>query len=354
MRNVLITGGAGFIGSNFIRYLLNHDAAEKLVNLDALTYAGHLENLVDIQSDSRYLFIQGDIRNRPLLDALFAEHELDTVVNFAAETHVDRSIEDPALFLNVNVGGTQTLLEAALQHWRLKPDDKHCREYRRGCGFLQVSTDEVYGSLPPAAPSFREDSPLKPNSPYSASKASADQFVRAYHQTYGLPCSISRCCNNFGPYQFPEKLIPLMILNALADKPLPLYGDGLQIRDWLYVEDQCSALKAILDNGQFGDIYNIGATNEFSNLEIVRMILHELGKPESLIEHVVDRPGHDRRYALDNSRITNELGWRPAHTFRKALKATIDWYLNNHTWVEQMTNTSYQDYYARMYAADTP
>ena len=299
MKKILVTGGAGFIGSNFVQYILEHEQnLVLLVNLDLLTYAGNLENLKTVEDDPRYRFVKGDIRDKDLVERLFAEYEFDTVVHFAAESHVDRSIVEPEIFLTTNVVGTQTLLDAAKRHWKVDPEDKYSREFRPGVRYLQVSTDEVYGALGKTG-MFQETTPLSPNSPYSASKASADLVVRAYHQTYGMPVNITRCSNNYGPYQFPEKLIPLMIHNAQTDKPLPVYGDGMQIRDWLHVADHCSAIHTVLTKGKIGEVYNIGGNNEKANLEIVRLILQELNKPESLITYVKDRPGHDRRYAID-------------------------------------------------------
>lgn len=349
MKNVLVTGGAGFIGSNFIHYILEtQQDVGVLVNLDLLTYAGNLENLRSVESNPRYHFVQGDVRDRKLVDTLFQKYQFDTVVHFAAESHVDRSIVEPEVFLTTNVIGTQTLLDAAKKHWKLAPEDKYSRVYRPGVRYLQVSTDEVYGALGKEG-MFTETTPLSPNSPYSASKAGADLIVRAYHETYGLPVNITRCSNNYGPYQFPEKLIPLMIHNALEDKPLPVYGDGLQIRDWLHVKDHCAAITAVLKKGRPGEVYNVGGNNEKSNLEIVRLILRELGKPESLITHVQDRPGHDRRYAIDNSRITRELGWKPAYTFEQGMKETVRWYLDNQAWTERVTSGEYHNYYHEMY-----
>lgn len=344
MKRVLVTGGAGFIGSNFIQYILdNQQDIIILVNLDLLTYAGNLENLKAVEHDSRYHFVKGDIRDKALVEDLFQKYDFDTVVHFAAESHVDRSIVEPEVFLTTNIVGTQTLLDAAKRHWNLHSEDKHSRDYKEGVRYLQVSTDEVYGALGKEG-MFTEITPLSPNSPYSASKASADMVVRAYHETYGLPVNITRCSNNYGPYQFPEKLIPLMIHNALADKPLPVYGDGMQIRDWLHVKDHCSAIATVLEKGRMGEVYNIGGNNEKPNLEIVWMILRELDKPESLIAHVQDRPGHDRRYAIDNTKITTELGWKPVYTFEKGIRETIRWYLENHEWVERITSGEYQEY----------
>lgn len=327
MKNILITGGAGFIGSNFIQYILDYDQDIVLiVNLDALTYAGNLENLKAATRDPRYIFVKGDIRDGPLVNQLFDRYDFDTVVHFAAESHVDRSIIDPQIFLTTNILGTQTLLDAAKAHWNLEPDNKYSRAYRTGVRYLQVSTDEVYGALGKTG-LFTEDTPLSPNSPYSASKAGADLYVRAYHETFGLPVNITRCSNNYGPYQFPEKLIPLVIHNALKDKPLPVYGDGMQVRDWLYVEDHCSAIAAVLKCGVPGQVYNVGGNNERANLDIIRLILKELGKPESLITYVKDRPGHDRRYAIDSTKITRELGWKPAYTFEEGMHNTVKWFL---------------------------
>ena len=347
MKNILVTGGAGFIGSNFVKYMLSHTGCS-IVNLDALTYAGNLENLREVEADSRYVFVRGDICDRDLVHNLFEKYDVDTVVNFAAESHVDRSITDPDIFVQTNIMGTQNLLFAARRYWSVRPEDKHCREYRPEVRFLQVSTDEVYGALGKTG-MFTETTPPSPNSPYSASKAGADLFVRAYHETFGLPVNITRCSNNYGPYQFPEKLIPLMIHNCLEDKPLPIYGDGLQIRDWLYVEDHCSAIASVLEKGRLGEIYNIGGNNEKANIEIVRFILSRMGKNKSLITHVKDRPGHDRRYAIDNTKITAELGWSPSYTFEGGMAKTIDWYLANPQWMEHVTSGAYQDYYNRMY-----
>ena len=350
MKNLLVTGGAGFIGSNFIHYMLERYPDVTLLNLDALTYAGNLENLRDVEDDPRYTFAKGDIRDRAFVEALFDRHDFDTVVHFAAESHVDRSITEPELFLTTNIIGSQTLLDAAKRHWKLAPDDKYSRDYREGVKYLQVSTDEVYGALGPEG-MFTETTPLSPNSPYSASKASADMIVRAYHETYGMPVNITRCSNNYGPYQFPEKLIPLMINNARHDKALPVYGDGMQIRDWLHVSDHCSAIAAVLEKGAVGEVYNIGGNNEKANIEIVKLILRELGKPDSLITHVKDRPGHDRRYAIDNTKITTHLGWSPAYTFERGMQETIQWYLEHTDWTEHVTSGAYQSYYEQMYGA---
>lgn len=335
MMSVLVTGGAGFIGSNFIKYLLEKNSLHTVVNLDLLTYAGHLENLVDVESNPHYHFVKGDIRDKELVTRLFNVYDFDTVVHFAAESHVDRSITDPDVFLSTNLLGTQTLLDAAKQHWKLEPNNDHSREYRPGTKYLQVSTDEVYGALGDTG-MFTEITPLAPNSPYSASKAGADLMVRAYHKTYGLPVNITRCSNNYGPNQHPEKLIPLMIHNASHNRPLPVYGDGCQIRDWLHVRDHCTAIATVLEKGKLGEVYNIGGNNERTNIEIVRLILRELGKSEQLISYVKDRPGHDRRYAIDNTKITTQLGWAPQYTFEKGIMETISWYLNNPVWIRQV------------------
>lgn len=336
MRNILVTGGAGFIGSNFIQYILQTvQDISVLVNLDALTYAGNLENLHSVEHDPRYRFVKGNICDKGIVDRLFQEYEFDTVVHFAAESHVDRSITDPEIFLTTNILGTGVLLETAKNYWKLAPDDKYSREYRPGVRYLQISTDEVYGSLGHIG-MFTEATPLSPNSPYSASKASADMLVQAYYHTFGLPVNITRCSNNYGPYQFPEKLIPLMIYQASRGNPLPVYGDGLQIRDWLHVQDHCSAIVCVLKAGKLGDVYNVGGCNEKANIEIVRLILHKIGKPESLIQHIQDRPGHDRRYAIDSTKLQTELGWKPKFTFEQGLYETIQWYLNHEEWMEKL------------------
>ena len=352
MKNILVTGGAGFIGSNFIHYLLENYDDLRVVNLDLLTYAGNLDNLADIAEDKRYRFVRGDIHDRALVNELFDTYGFDTVVNFAAESHVDRSITNPDIFLTTNILGTQTLLDAAKNHWKLDPDDKYSREYREGVKYLQVSTDEVYGALGPTG-MFTETTPLAPNSPYSASKASADFVVRAYEKTFGLPVNITRCSNNYGPYQFPEKLIPLMINNCLAEKSLPVYGDGMQIRDWLYVEDHCAAIATVLEKGILGEVYNIGGNNERANIEIVKLIIENTGKSEDLIVHVKDRPGHDRRYAIDNTKITTQLGWSPKHTFQTGMASTIDWYFRHREWMDKIVSGEYMSYYEKMYANNT-
>ena len=336
MKNVLVTGGAGFIGSNFIHYMLqSREDLDLLVNLDLLTYAGNLANLASVENDPRYHFEKGDIRDKALVSELFQTYHFDTVVHFAAESHVDRSITGPEVFLTTNILGTGVLLDVANEQWKLDPKDKHSREYQPGVRYLQVSTDEVYGSLGPTG-LFTEETPLAPNSPYSSSKASADMLVRAYHQTFGFPASITRCSNNYGPYQFPEKLIPLMIQNARHNNPLPVYGDGMQIRDWLHVKDHCAAIAAVIDRGTSGEVYNVGGCNERANIEIVRLILRELDKPESLIKHVQDRPGHDRRYAIDSTKLQAELGWKPMYTFEQGIHETIQWYLDHVEWAEKL------------------
>jgi len=332
--NILITGGAGFIGSNFVRHML-HKHDYQIINLDLLTYAGNPSNLADLSDHERYHFFQGDICDRELVADLFNRFDINVVINFAAESHVDRSIKDPEAFIRTNIFGTQALLDVAKSHWKLNPADKTCKEFKRFVKFIQISTDEVYGSLGKEG-QFTEQTNLSPNSPYSASKASADMLVRAYYKTYGLPVNITRCSNNYGPYQFPEKLIPLMIKNALQDSSLPVYGDGRQIRDWLYVEDHCSAIDAVLHKGRVGEVYNIGGNNEKENIEIVRIILRHLKKSEELIEYVTDRLGHDRRYAIDNSKITRELNWVPAYTFEQGIELTINWYLDNQEWIKNL------------------
>jgi len=331
---ILVTGGAGFIGSNFIHYMVQQYPNYTIINLDKLTYAGNLENLKGVEQSPNYRFVKGDILDRDLLAPIFAEG-LDAVLNFAAESHVDRSIMDPGIFVKTNVLGTQVLLDLAKQYGVRK--------------FVQISTDEVYGSLGDEG-YFTENTPLAPNSPYSASKAGADLLVRAYHETYGLPVNITRCSNNYGPYQFPEKLIPLMIKNALEDKPLPVYGDGSNVRDWLHVEDHCRAIDLVLHHGVSGEVYNIGGNNERTNLQIVRTILEYLNKPESLIQFVQDRPGHDKRYAIDAAKIRKELGWTPRYTFDEGIKQTIEWYLTHRDWWQRIVSGEYQEYYQKQYA----
>lgn len=349
MKTILVTGGAGFIGSNFVRHMLTTHPDYKIINVDALTYAGNLENLKDVVDNKNYIFIKADIRDREKIETIFDNYDIDFVVNFAAESHVDRSIEEPDVFLTTNIIGTQVLLDVAKKHWKVNPDDKYCREYKPGVKFLQISTDEVYGALGKTG-KFVETMPLKPNSPYSASKASADLIVRAYYQTYGMPINITRCSNNYGPYQFPEKLIPLMINNCLKEKDLPVYGDGMQVRDWLHVNDHCAAIDTVLHKGKEGEIYNIGGNNEKTNIEIVKLIVKTLGKSEKLIKHVKDRPGHDRRYAIDNTKITNQLGWKPKYTFEEGIKETIQWYLDNREWIDNIVSGDYINYYERMYS----
>lgn len=345
MKTLLVTGGAGFIGSSFIR---KHIENYNVINLDLLTYAGNLENLKVVDNLSQYRFVKGDVCDRRLLEKLFSENEIDAIINFAAESHVDRSIEDPETFLRTNVMGTQALLDVAKKSWNLRPDDKYCREYKPGVKFLQVSTDEVYGELG-ATGLFTEKTPLTPNSPYSASKAAADLLSLSYHHTFGVPLNITRCSNNYGPYQFPEKLIPLMINNCLGDKPLPVYGDGLQVRDWIHVEDHCDAIAEVLERGQPGEIYNIGGNCERANIEIVKTLLRILDKTESLISYVKDRPGHDRRYAIDNTKIKTQLGWKPKYTFETGIGETVQWYLSNREWMDRVTSGAYVNYYEVMY-----
>ena len=349
MKTVLVTGGAGFIGSNFIKMMRKEHPGHRVINVDALTYAGNLENLRDVAADDDYEYIRADIRDRPKIEEIFQTHSIDWVVNFAAESHVDRSIEGPEVFLTTNIIGTQVLLDAARKHWKTDPQDKYSRDYRDGVKFLQVSTDEVYGTLGETG-KFVETMPLLPNSPYSASKASADLIVRSYFATYGLPVNITRCSNNYGPYQFPEKLIPLMINNCLNDKAIPVYGDGLQVRDWLHVADHCSAIFKVLQSGRPGEVYNIGGNHEKANLEVVRLLIGLLGKSEDLITFVRDRPGHDRRYAIDNTKITGELGWQPVYRFEDGMADTVDWYLKNTDWINGVISGEYASYYERMYS----
>jgi dTDP-glucose 4,6-dehydratase len=348
MKTILVTGGAGFIGNNFIKLMLEKHPQYKIINIDALTYAGNLENLKDIDGNPNYEFIKVDIRDREKIEEIFNNNDINSVVNFAAESHVDRSIEEPEVFLTTNIIGTQVLLDTAKKYWKVNPKDKYCKEYKPGVKFLQVSTDEVYGALGETG-MFVETMPLMPNSPYSASKASADMIVRAYNETFGMPVNITRCSNNYGPYQFPEKLIPLMINNCLKENDLPVYGDGMQVRDWLHVSDHCSAIDTVLHKGKDGEVYNIGGNNEKANIEIVKLIIGTLGKSEGLIKYVKDRPGHDRRYAIDNTKITTELGWEPAYTFEQGMKETIQWYLENTEWTENIISGDYAKYYNKMY-----
>jgi len=333
--NLLVTGGCGFIGSHFVRYWLGRYSSEPLVNLDALTYSGNLANLEDVADKPGYRFVRGSICDRALVERICDESKIEAIMNFAAHTHVDRSILDASPFIETNVGGTQVLLDVA-----------RARGLAR---FVQVSTDEVYGALKPDDSPVNEQAVLAPNSPYAASKAAADLLVRAYHRTYGVPAVITRCTNNYGPYQFPEKLIPLMIINALADKPLPVYGDGCQVRDWIHVGDHCAAVDVALRRGRAGEIYNIGSSNEHANIEIVERILDHLGKPRSLIQYVKDRPAHDRRYALDSTKLRLELGWLPRHDFDTALVETINWYVANRRWWEAVMTGEYRDYYETWY-----
>ena len=335
---IIVTGGAGFIGSNFIFYQLASHPEDRIVCLDKLTYAGNLSTLASVMDKPNFRFVRADICDHEAVDRLFAEEKPDVVVNFAAESHVDRSIEDPGVFLRTNVLGTQVLMDACRKH---------------GIGrYHQVSTDEVYGDLPLDRPDlfFTEETPLHASSPYSASKAGADLLVLAYHRTFGLPVTISRCSNNYGPYQFPEKLIPLMIANCLNDRPLPVYGKGENVRDWLYVEDHCKAIDLIVRRGRAGEVYNVGGHNEMRNIDIVKLICRELGKPESLITYVADRKGHDMRYAIDPTKIHNELGWLPETKFADGIQKTIRWYLDHRSWWEEIIGGEYQNYYEKMYA----
>lgn len=331
--NILVTGGAGFIGSNYVRMLLE-ESGDRVVNLDLLTYAGNLANLAGYENDPRHRFVRGDICDRELVRGILADDKIEAVVHFAAESHVDRSVEGPEIFIKTNVLGTEILLEES-----------------RAAGverFVMVSTDEVYGSLGDEG-HFTESTSLAPNSPYAASKASADLLCRAFFKTYGFPVMVTRCSNNYGPYQFPEKLIPLMIANALEEKPLPVYGDGLNVRDWLYVGDHCRAVDAVLRRGVPGDIYNIGGCNEMRNLDLVRMLVDKLGKSQDLITFVKDRPGHDRRYAIDAAKIMDELAWKPGVDFQAGLSRTVDWYLENRVWWEEIRSGDYTSYYEKMY-----
>lgn len=334
---VLITGGAGFIGSNFVYHMLKEHPDDKIVCVDCLTYAGNMSTLAEAMKNERFVFYKTNICDRAGIYKIFETEHPDIVVNFAAESHVDRSIETPEIFLQTNILGTQVMMDA-------------CRKYGIG-RYHQVSTDEVYGDLPPDRPDlfFTENTPIRTSSPYSASKASADLLVQAYHRTFGLPVTISRCSNNYGPYHFPEKLIPLMIANCLNDKPLPVYGEGLNVRDWLYVEDHCRAIDLIIHRGREGEVYNVGGHNEMRNIDIVKLICDYLGKPYSLIKHVADRKGHDMRYAIDPTKIHDELGWLPETKFADGIKKTIDWYLDNREWWETIVSGEYRNYYEKMY-----
>jgi dTDP-glucose 4,6-dehydratase len=349
---ILVTGGAGFIGSNFVLDWFKQ-SDEPVVNLDVLTYAGNLENLASLQGDARHSFVQGDICDRALIDSLLTTHKPRAIVHFAAESHVDRSIHGPGAFLRTNIDGTFTLLEAARAYWSTLEGDA-----KTGFRFHHVSTDEVYGSLKPNDPPFTETNTYEPNSPYSASKASSDHLVRAWHHTYGLPVTTSNCSNNYGPYHFPEKLIPLIIANALAGKPLPIYGDGQQIRDWLYVTDHCSAIRAVLAKGKLGEVYNVGGWNEMPNIEIVQTLIKLLDELSPRVDgksyaeqitYVTDRPGHDRRYAIDARKIERELGWRPAETFQTGIRKTVEWYLANQAWVANVQSGAYKEWLDKNY-----
>lgn len=337
MKSILVTGGAGFIGSNFVYYMLKKYPDYKIICVDCLTYAGNMSTLADAMKNKNFKFYKTNICDRDGIYEIFEAEKPDIVVNFAAESHVDRSIENPEVFLQTNILGTQVMMDA-------------CRKYGIE-RYHQVSTDEVYGDLPLDRPDlfFTEETPIHTSSPYSSSKAGADLLVLAYHRTYGLPVTISRCSNNYGPYHFPEKLIPLMIANCLNDKPLPVYGEGLNVRDWLYVEDHCKAIDLIIHNGSVGEVYNIGGHNEMRNIDIVKLICKYLDKPESLITYVADRKGHDMRYAIDPTKIHNELGWLPETKFADGIKLTIDWYLNNREWWETIISGEYQNYYEKMY-----
>ena len=337
MKTYLVTGGAGFIGSNFVIYMLNKYDDVKIINVDKLTYAGNLENLKSVENNPNYSFVQADICDREAISKIFAENDVDYVVNFAAESHVDRSIKDPEVFLRTNVIGTEVLMDASLKYGVKR--------------YHQVSTDEVYGDLPLEAVDsfFTETTPLHTSSPYSASKASADLLVMAYHRTFNLNMTITRCSNNYGPYQFPEKLIPLMINNARHDKSLPVYGEGLNVRDWLHVYDHCAGIDLVMRNGRNGEVYNIGGHNERHNIDVVKTILKELNKPESLITYVTDRKGHDLRYAIDPTKIESELGWKPKYNFESGIKETIEWYMNNQDWMDDVTSGDYMNYYEKMY-----
>ena len=348
MKTYLVTGAAGFIGANYLKYILAKHDDIRVVVLDALTYAGNLATISKDIDNERCYFVKGNICDRSLADQLFADYKFDYIVNFAAESHVDRSIDNPQLFLQTNILGTQNLLDAARRAWVTGKDEFGYPTWRKDVRFHQVSTDEVYGSLGPEG-YFTEETPLCPHSPYSASKTSADLIVTAYRDTYKMPVTITRCSNNYGPYHFPEKLIPLIIKNILEGKRLPVYGNGSNVRDWLYVEDHCKAIDLIIHKGRVGEVYNVGGHNEKQNIEIVKIICKELGKPESLITHVGDRKGHDMRYAIDPTKIHNELGWLPETKFEDGIKKTIQWYINNCEWWETIISGEYQHYYAKMY-----
>lgn len=335
MQKIFVTGGAGFIGSNFIKRILDVTKDVSIINFDALTYAGNLNNLADISENDNYKFIKGDIRNKELLEHILSTEKPDGIINFAAESHVDRSINDSTPFIETNITGTLNLLE--------------CTRKFKIASFLQVSTDEVYGSLGSTG-LFTENTPIDPKSPYSASKASADHLVLAFVNTFGINAKITRCSNNYGPYQFPEKLIPLMINNALEDKNLPVYGDGLNVRDWIYVDDHCDGIWAVYEKGKAGEVYNIGGNSEKTNISIVKLLLEKLGKPDSLITYVKDRPGHDKRYAIDNTKISEELGWKPKWSFEDGMKKTINWYLDNKKWSDDVRSGEYQNFYQKWYS----
>lgn len=349
MKTYLVTGGAGFIGSNFVNYMLKKYDDVKIVNVDCLTYAGNLENLKDVENNKNYKFVKANICDREAIRKIFLEDGIDYVVNFAAESHVDRSIKDPEIFVESNVKGTVNLLNVAKEFWTVG-DDK----YKENCKFLQVSTDEVYGSLGEQG-YFMETTPLCPHSPYSASKAAADMLVKAYFDTFKFPINITRCSNNYGPYQFPEKLIPLIINNTLQHKNLPVYGDGLNVRDWLFVEDHCKAIDMVIKEGKLGEVYNVGGHNERTNITIVKTIINHIkdlvdpSVSENLITYVQDRKGHDRRYGIDPEKIKNDLGWYPETTFEVGIKKTIDWYLEHKNWIDNVTSGQYKEYYSKMY-----
>ncbi|MBQ9977104.1 MAG: dTDP-glucose 4,6-dehydratase [Clostridia bacterium] len=350
MKTYLVTGGAGFIGSNFVIYMLNKYDDVKIINVDKLTYAGNLENLKSVENNPNYTFVQADICDKEAISKLFKENEIDYVVNFAAESHVDRSISNPEIFVQTNVMGTVNMLQCAKEAWTVGDDT-----YKEGVKYLQVSTDEVYGTLG-AEGYFMETTPLDPHSPYSSSKASADLFVQAFSDTYKFPVNITRCSNNYGPYQFPEKLIPLIMNNTLKHKDLPVYGDGMQIRDWLYVEDHCKAIDMVIRDGVLGEVYNVGGHNERPNIFIVKTIIEYIKENvdstvgEHMIKHVTDRKGHDRRYGIDPQKIKDALGWYPETTFEVGIKKTLKWYLDNMDWVENVTSGAYQNYYEKMYS----
>ena len=350
MKNIIVTGGAGFIGSNFVRYILNANKEIKIINVDKLTYAGNLENLKGLEENPRYIFKKVDICDKETIEKVIEEYEVDTIINFAAESHVDRSIADPTEFINTNIKGTQILLDAAKKMWTIGEDT-----YKEGVKYIQFSTDEVYGSLEANEECFTEKTPLNPHSPYSASKASADMLVKAYYDTYKFPICITRCSNNYGPYQFPEKFIPLIMNNCLKHKSIPVYGDGSNIRDWLYVEDHCEAIYKVLLNGRLGEVYNVGGHNERTNIQIVKIIIKYLHDnidnsiSEDLITYVKDRKGHDKRYGINPEKISKELDWTPKTQFEDGIVKTINWYLNNQDWLENIVSGEYEKYYNKMY-----